>query len=113
MENPKFLKEKYNLHNAPEVESAAKKTRKRTGEKVPQNPEERIQNYLNRLERLALDPDKEQKRKMLGDESRPRALMMLREMVMNKYVRPNKEKMAEGAARAEERAGRGRGSAGH
>ena len=113
MENPKFLKEKYNLHNAPEVESAAKKTRKRTGEKVPQNPEERIQNYLNRLERLALDPDKEQKRKMLGDESRPRALMMLREMVMNKYVRPNKEKMAEGAARVEERAARELGIEAH
>ncbi|TSC73576.1 MAG: hypothetical protein G01um101444_507 [Parcubacteria group bacterium Gr01-1014_44] len=102
MENPKFLKEKYNLHNTPEVDSAAK----RTGEKVPQNPEKRIQNYLDRLERLALDPDKEQKRKMLGDESRPRGLMLLREMVMNKYVRSHKEKMAEGAARVEERAAR-------
>src|SRR3989344_8840543 len=113
MENPKFLKEKYNLHNAPEVESAAKKTRKRTGEKVPQNPEERIQNYLDRLERLALDPDKEQKRKMLGDESRPRALMLLREMVMSKYVRSNKEKMAEGAARVEELAARELGIEAH
>lgn len=28
MENPKFLKEKYNLHTAPEVEKAAKRTEK-------------------------------------------------------------------------------------
>lgn len=106
MENPKFLKEKYNLHTSPEVEKAAKRTEKRTGEKVPQDPASRIQNYLDRLERLILDPKKEQQRKMFGDESRPRALSLLREMVMEKYVRPNKEKMAEGAARVEERVAR-------
>lgn len=49
MENPNFLKSKYNLHNAPETESAAKRTEKRTGEKVPQDPEARIQNYLDRF----------------------------------------------------------------
>lgn len=32
MENPDFLKQKYNLHNALEVKSAAKRTEKRTGE---------------------------------------------------------------------------------
>ena len=106
MENPKFLKEKYNLHVSPEVERSAKRTEKRTGEKVSQNPEVRIQNYIDRLERLALDPNKEQKRKIFGDEPRPRALSFLREMIMNKYVRPNKEKMAEGAARVEERVAR-------
>jgi len=106
MENPDFLKKKYDLHNAPEVEAAAKRTEARTGEKVPQNPEARIQNYLDRLERLAIDSEKKQERKMFGGESRPRALLLLREMVMNKYVRPNKEKMAEGAARVEERAAR-------
>lgn len=101
-----FLKEKYGLHKSPEVEKAAKRTEQRTGEKVPQNPEARIQNYLDRLERLALDPEKKQKREMFGNEPRPRALMLLREMIMNKYVRPHKEKMAEGAARIEERAAR-------
>ncbi|MDP2676103.1 MAG: hypothetical protein Q8O83_00225 [bacterium] len=106
MENPDFLKKKYDLHNAPEVESAAKRTEQHTGEKVPQNPEAQIQNYLDRLERLVLDSEKKQKRKMFGDEPRPRALFLLREMVMNTYVRPNKEKMAEGAARVEERAAR-------
>lgn len=106
MENPDFLKAKYNLHTSPEVESAAARTEARTGEKVSQNPADRIQNYLDRLERLALDPDKEQRRKLFGAETRPRALSLLREMVMNTYVRPNKEKMAEGAARVEERVAR-------
>ena len=113
MENPEFLKEKYGLHNAPEVENAAKRTESRTGEKVPQDPSARIENYLDRLERLALDPEKEQKKRMFGNEPRPRALSLLREMVMNRYVRPNKEKMAEGAARVEERAARDMGIEAH
>ena len=85
---------------------AVLRTEKSTGEKVPQNPADKIQNYLDRLERLVLDPNKEQSKKTLNNESRPRALTLLREMVMNKYVRQNKEKMAEGAARVEERAAR-------
>jgi hypothetical protein len=113
MESNDFLKDKYNLHNAPEVEKAAERSEERTGEKVSQDPSARIQNYLDRLERLALDPEKEQERKMFGDEPRPRALSLLREMVMNKYVRPNKEKMAEGAARVEERAAREMGIEAH
>lgn len=113
MENPKFLKEKYDLHKAPEVEVAARRTEEQTGEKVPQTSEAQIQNYLDRLERLALDPDKEQQRKMIGAESRPRALSLLREMVMNKYVRVHKEKKAEGAARVEERAARELGIEAH
>ena len=118
-----FLKEKYNLHKSPEVERAAERTKQRSrirnasagqaGEKVPQSPDARIQNYLDRLERLALDPEKKQERKMFGDEPRPRALFLLREIVMNKYVRPNKEKMAEGAARVEERAAREMGIEAH
>ena len=101
-----FLKEKYGLHKSPEVEKAAERTEQHTGEKVSQNPDARIQNYLDRLERLALDPEKKQERKMFGGEPRPRALSLLREMVMNKYVRPHKEKMAEGAAMVEEHAAR-------
>jgi len=49
MENPNFLKNKYNLHNSPEVESAANRTEARTGEELPQDPEDRIQNYLDRF----------------------------------------------------------------
>ncbi len=107
MENPNFLKIKYNLHNTPEVESAARKTEVRTEEKVPQNPEARIQNYLDRLENLILDPENKQERKEMADGSkRSRATKILREMVMNEYVRPNKDKLAQGAAMVEERAAR-------
>lgn len=109
MENPSFLKQKYNLHNAKEV----KATVKHSNEKIPNNPEDQIQNYLNRLENLVIDPDKKQKRKMLDGEQRPRALFLLREMLMNKYVRSKKEKMAEGAAKVEERAARELGIEAH
>lgn len=121
MENPEFLKKKYDLHNAPEVESAARKTKRQAGESLPKDADLRIQNYLDRLERLALDPEKEQpssgerknKPEWLQGSSRPRALSLLREMIMDKYVRPNKEKMAEGAARTEERAARELGIEAH
>ena len=113
MENPEFLKRKYNnLHITPEVKSAVKhkdllNKKMSNDEKVSQNPNERIQEYLDRLEHLILDSKKEQKRKEMQDSSnRPRALSLLREMVMNKYVRPNKDKLAEGAAMVEERAAR-------
>jgi|TARA_Y100000310_G_scaffold260903_1_gene270034 hypothetical protein len=106
MKNPEFLKNKYNLHNAPEVKKSAKRTESKTGEKVPQKPDAQIQNYLDRLERLILDPDKKQSRKTIDGESRPRALSLLREMIMNKYVRSNKEQLAQGARLVEERAAR-------
>ncbi len=115
METPNFLKEKYNLHNAPEAESATERTEARTGKKVPQNPEAKIKNYLDRLESLALDPEKKQPKSKISRwrPDRPRALSLLREMVMDKYVRPNKEKMAEGAARVEGRAAREMGVEAH
>ncbi len=109
MENFDFLKKKYDLHNAPEVEASAERTEERTGEKVPNDPEAKIKNYLDRLEKLVLDPNKEQPKKTHGSETRPRALSLLREMVMNKYVRGNKEALAEGARRVEERAARDMG----
>ncbi len=57
MENPKFLKEKYNLHTSPEVESATKKTERLIEKKLPNDPNIRIQNYLNRLKNI-VDPPK-------------------------------------------------------
>ncbi|MES3031778.1 MAG: hypothetical protein V4699_00855 [Patescibacteria group bacterium] len=109
MENPEFLKQKYNnLHNSSEVKSATFRRQKRTGEKVPQDPTAQIQNYLDRLE-LILDPEHKKKRISMGDKEgteRPRSLYILRKMIMDKYVRPNKEKLAEGAAMVEERAAR-------
>jgi len=62
MENPNFLKQKYNLHNTSETELSVKRTEKRSrlrsasasqaGERVPQNPEARIQNYLDRFKEI-------------------------------------------------------------
>ena len=77
MENPKFLKEKYNLHTAPEVEKAAKRTEKRTGEKVPQDPTFQIQNYLNRFKEIIErnDPDK-----------RERGMGALKQILHDKFV---------------------------
>lgn len=47
-----LLKKKYDLHKTPEVENAANRTRAHTGEKVPQDPLSRIQNYLNRFHEI-------------------------------------------------------------
>jgi len=47
-----LLKVKYDLHKSPEVEGAAKRHQARTGEKVPQNPLLRIQNYLDRFREI-------------------------------------------------------------
>ena len=53
MENPlHFLKKKYNLHNTPEVKAAARRTEIREGEKVSQNPNEQMQNYLDRFKEI-------------------------------------------------------------
>jgi len=113
MENPDFLKEKYNnLHTSNEVVAAARNNEFDIEESISQKPTDRIQNYLKRLERLVLDPENLQDTEDLGDlnnTERPRALSLLREMVLNKYVRPNKNKLAEGAAMVEERAARDMG----
>lgn len=77
MENPEFLKEKYGLHKSEEVEHAAERTRIRTGEKVPQDPAERIQNYLDRFSEILdrEDPDK-----------RERGLEALKTVLHNTFV---------------------------
>lgn len=113
-ENPRFLPEKYaDLSGSKPVERAVVK-RIREGLKGPTTKEDRIQVYLDRLERLVIDPEKKQKREMFGGEPRPHTLVNhLREMIMRKYVRANKEKMAEGAARVEERAAREMGIEAH
>lgn len=105
--NPVFLREKYSLQNAPEVQRAAMRTEARTEKPLSKDADVRIQNYLDRLEKLILDPEHQQKRTPTGGKkqaNRPRALSLLREMVLNQYVRPNKEKMAKAAAGVEERA---------
>jgi len=52
-QNPFFLKKKYgDLHTATEVTQAARRKEARTGERVPQDPAARIQNYLDRFKEI-------------------------------------------------------------
>lgn len=114
-ELPNFLPEKYtDLAGSKPVERAVQQAKSR-GEETPHGKSERVDAYLARLERLLLDPEKvgRKTKKRMGADERPRALFLLREMVMNKYVRPHKETMAEGAARVEERAARELGIEAH
>jgi hypothetical protein len=76
MESPDFLKNKYDLHNAPEVEAAARRAETR-GEKVPQDPEARIQNYLDRFKEII-------ERK--NPEERERGIEALKKAMFNKFV---------------------------
>ncbi len=77
MENPEFLKQKYGLHNTPEVESAAQRTEAQSGEKVPQKPENRIQNYLDRFTEIL---DRE------DPEKRERGVEALKQVLHEKFV---------------------------
>lgn len=77
MENPDFLKKKYSLHNDEEVKSAALRTKMRTGEKVPQNPSEQIQNYLNRFKEII---DRKE------PEKRERGMEALKRILHDKFV---------------------------
>lgn len=62
MENPQFLKKKYGtLHTSPEVQSAAHRTEVRSGDKVSQNPEDQIQNYLDRFSEILNRENPEEK----------------------------------------------------
>ncbi|MBI3589729.1 MAG: hypothetical protein HY093_04960 [Candidatus Liptonbacteria bacterium] len=77
MGNLEFLKQKYDLHNAEEVESAAKRTEEKTGEKISQDPEERIQNYLNRFQEILDRKD---------PEKRERGIEALKRILYDKFV---------------------------
>ena len=78
-----LLKNKYNLHKTPEVENAAKRTRMRTGEKVPQDPSARIQNYLDRLSHI-INPPQLQGRPSF--DRKERNLEMLTHGLYDKFV---------------------------
>ncbi|KXK08872.1 MAG: hypothetical protein UZ21_OP11001000430 [Microgenomates bacterium OLB22] len=56
-----FLKRKYDFHNAPEVDQAVRRTFMRTGERVPQDPLLRIQNYLSRFTEITDREDSERR----------------------------------------------------
>lgn len=72
-----FLKKKYDLHNTPEVESAAKRTEGRTGQRVAQKPETRIQNYLDRFKEILERPD---------PEKRDRGISTLKRFMHEKFI---------------------------
>jgi hypothetical protein len=96
---PEFLKKKYDLHNAEEVEEQAERTEALTGEKVPQDPASRIQNYLDRFNDLRdrEDPD-----------DRERGLEALKRILYRKnVVKP--EDIPEGYFEAQRRIVRERG----
>lgn len=77
IENPNFLKKKYDLHKSPEVESAAKRTEAHSGETVSQNPAERIQNYLDRFKEITERPD---------PDKRERGMEALKQVLHDKFV---------------------------
>lgn len=77
MENPEFLKKKYDLHTAPEVEQAARRKEKRTGERVPPKPAERIQTYLDRFQEILERPD---------PDKRERGMEALKRVLYDKFV---------------------------
>lgn len=76
-EGPEFLKKKYDLHNAEEVEAAAERTEARTDEAVPQDPASRIQNYLDRFKEIAERED---------PEKRERGIEALKHVLHDKFV---------------------------
>jgi hypothetical protein len=65
--NPEFLKKKYNLHNTEEVAVAKKRTEKREGKKISQNPNEQIQNYLDRFKEILNRKDPEKRKQGIED----------------------------------------------
>ncbi|MEK7194505.1 MAG: hypothetical protein AAB660_02350 [Patescibacteria group bacterium] len=76
-----LLKQKYDLHKASEVDSAARRSEARTGERVPQNPLDRIQNYLNRFREITDREDPQQ---------RERGMEAVKRLLHGKYiVKPN------------------------
>ena len=58
-----FLKKKYSLQNKPEVIKAKERTEIKTGEKISQKPEDKIENYLNRFEEIFNREDNEEKQR--------------------------------------------------
>lgn len=78
MEGPQFLKKRFNTHNTPEAKQAAKRTELRTGEKVPQSPQEQIQNYLNRFKEISERED--------GSPEKERGLEALKKIFHDEHV---------------------------
>lgn len=105
MKSANFLKNKYELQNAPETKVAALRTQKKTGEKVPQDPDAQIQNYLNRFKNI-LDC-----KIILDDNEQRRGLRHLKRVLRDKFV-TKYEKIPDSYWLSQERIMRERGQLG-
>ncbi|MBI2474203.1 MAG: hypothetical protein HYV68_00725, partial [Candidatus Taylorbacteria bacterium] len=65
------------LQTSPEVNRAVKREESREGEKVPNNPSERIEAYMDRLENIFLNPD---------ERKRERNLEMFRDKIYDALI---------------------------
>ena len=72
-----ILKETWNLHAAKETEKAGEENGETDGERVPQDPMRRIDNYLKRFEEILERED---------GKKRERGLRALRNILRNKFV---------------------------
>jgi len=108
------------LHHAPEVHAAMRRDMARSIEQGVENPKMKggsIQQYLDRLTDLVLDPENKQRKTDMGDIAhtmRPRALHLLRNMATKRYFIQDgdvqiKEKIADAAIDVEKRAARALG----
>jgi len=79
---PEFLKEKFDLHTSDEIDRAAKRREQRTNEKVGPMPDEKIENYLNRLESIINPPIREGAR----IDRRERNIGLLRQALYDQFV---------------------------
>lgn len=96
---PEFLKQKYDLHNSPEVESAARRTEIRSGESLPHDAETQIQNYIDRVKEIT---ERE------NHDERDRLMSKLKDILHDKYViKP--EQVPESAFLLEQRIAREQG----
>jgi hypothetical protein len=72
-----LLKDKYSLQASPESRAAVRCTKAKTGQKVPEIPQERIQNYINRIKAIVYQPD--------GSKNE-RGFALFRQIVLDKFT---------------------------
>lgn len=98
----KFLHKKLpDLQKSPEVEESVDKHIRLTGEKVPNNPESRLDVYMDRLEKIFLNED---------ETTRKRNIEMLREKIYDTFIIKH-EDVPESYFELQQRVARERGQA--
>ncbi len=89
------------LQTSPEVERAVERQEERTGDNVPNDPTERIEAYMDRLENIFLNPD---------EKKRERNLEMFRDKIYDAFI-IKKENFPESYFELQKRIARERGQA--